>query len=179
MKDCESAGPGAKLGEHVEVEVPECSDPKSASGRLQQGVTVAGHLCGVDREGRLLFQSEGSSAPPYPVSVAMPVSDGALVKAARLQQRALVLRTENAGDVLVGFLRERVDARWRDAGPGELEVVVDGETLNIRAERQIELRCGKSSLLLRADGRVVLSGTYVVSTSRGPNKIKGATIALN
>ncbi len=140
---------------------------------------LAGHLDGVDAEGRILFRAEGSDDPPVPVAIGMAVSDGALVQSARLRRRAVVARTDNAGLVLVGFLRERVDARVRDAGPGDLEVVVDGETLQIRAERQIELRCGKASLLLRADGRVILSGTYVVSTSRGPNKIKGATIALN
>lgn len=140
---------------------------------------VTGHLAGVDPEGRLLFEADGAAGEPFPVAIGVPVSDGALVKGARLRRRGLVAPLAGGGFALVGFARERVAPKVRDAGPGELEVVVDGETLQIVAERQIELRCGKASLLLRADGRVVLSGTYVVSTSRGPNKIKGATIALN
>jgi hypothetical protein len=81
--------------------------------------------------------------------------------------------------VLVGLLRDRVVARARDARPGELEVEVDGETLTLSAQRQIELRCGKASLLLRRDGRVEIRGAHVVSASTGPNKVKGATVAIN
>jgi len=144
-----------------------------------RGDLVDGHLVGIDSEGRLLFRREGSDESPMPVAIGVPLTDGALVTAVRLQRRALVARLAGGGLALVGLLRERVEPRLRDAKPGELEVLVDGETLNIHAERQIELRCGKASLLLQADGRVVLSGTYVVSTSRGPNKIKGATVSLN
>ena len=164
----DSASPKAAAAHPSELPMSSLTEP-----------LIAGHLVGVDSEGRILFRPEGSEDPPFPVAIAMAVSDGALVKATRLAQRALVARTENVGPVLIGFVRERVDARVRDAGPGDLEVIVDGETLNIRADRQLELRCGKASLLLRADGRVILSGTYVVSTSRGPNKIKGTTISLN
>lgn len=157
----------------VEPEMPADAGVSSASG------FIAGHLAGVDHEGRVLFLPEGSAGEPIPVAIGVPMADGALVKSARLQRRALAARLSGGDLVLIGFLRERVDPKTRNAGPGELEVLVDGETLLLRAERQIELRCGKSSLLLRSDGRVVLSGTYVVSTSRGPNKLKGATISLN
>ena len=167
LKNPPVAGPSAE----------RASDPahaaKSAAGFLD------GHLAGLDSEGRPLFLPEGSTGDPFPVAIGIPVSDGTIVKSSRLGRRALVARVQDGAHVLVGFLRERVDTRALAAGPGELEVIVDGETLSLRAERQIELRCGKSSLLLRADGRVVLSGTYVVSTSRGPNKVRGATISLN
>ena len=66
-----------------------------------------------------------------------------------------------------------------DALPGELEVRVDGETLRLTAESSIELRCGKARLVLRRDGRVTLEGAHIVSASTGPQRIKGATIALN
>ena len=63
------------------------------------------------------------------------------------------------------------------------EVLCDqgGEALlaTVEADRQIELRCGKASLTLRRDGKVVVRGTHVVSASSGPNKIKGASVALN
>jgi hypothetical protein len=161
---------------------PLVKDESTATGATElQPETgfLKGHLAGIDAEGRPLFLPEGSSGDPFPVAIGIPVADGTLVKSARLNRRALVARVQDDAYVLVGFLRERVDTRALAAGPGELEVIVDGETLLLSAERQIELRCGKASLLLRADGRVVLSGTYVVSTSRGPNKVRGATISLN
>lgn len=143
--------------------------------------TLQGHLQGVDAEGRILFVPEDGSRSPLPVTIGVSLSDAALVKAARSGARALVLRASGAADrwVLVALLRERVSASARDAEPGKLELTVDGETVRIEADQQLELRCGRSKLLLRRDGRVVLSGSYVISKSTGPNKLKGATIALN
>lgn len=141
---------------------------------------VLGHLAGIDADGRVLFRPEGSETA-VPVAIALEIPDGTLVKAARNGRAAMVLRTTDPQPrwVLTGLVRERVGAKARAAGPGELEVKVDGETVRIEAQRSIELSCGKSSLVLRADGRVVLSGVYVVTKSNGPLKIKGATIALN
>lgn len=139
-----------------------------------------GRLDGLDDEGRVLFRADGANGA-VPVVIGLEVSDGALVKAARVGRRALVLADEeNRGPgVLVALIRERVAAKARDAVPGELEVRMDGETLVLRAEQEIELRCGKSRLKLRADGRVMLNGAHIVSASSGPHRIKGATIALN
>lgn len=64
--------------------------------------------------------------------------------------------------------------------PGTLkDVLVDGRQLVFSAQQQILLRCGKSSVLLRRDGKVVIRGTSLLSRSSGANKIKGASIDLN
>jgi hypothetical protein len=144
-------------------------------------MSITGHLHGIDNEGRVLFRAEGADGPPVPVLIGMEVADVVLVEAARLNQRAIVLSTADAEPrwVLVGLVRERVTVKGRDAIPGRLAVEVDGETVRLTAEQSIELKCGKSSLLLRRDGKIILSGDYIVSASRGPNKIRGATISLN
>ncbi len=140
-----------------------------------------GHLTGIDDEGRLLFRPEGSMEDPIPVAIGMPVADGTLVKAARQQSRALAVRTADspARWVLVGLVRERLSTQAVTARPGQLEVAMDGETLRLTAERDIVLKCGEASLTLRKDGKIVMSGTNVLTASRGPNRIKGASIALN
>jgi hypothetical protein len=152
-----------------------------AAAGAADGTVVSGHLVGVDGEGRLQFVPEGSVGGPVPVAIGIELSDGALVKAARMQRRALVVRTADANPrwVLIGLVRERVGVKARDARPGQLEVTLDGETLRLSAERNLELRCGAASLLLRKDGKVVITGTNVVSSSRGQNRIRGATISLN
>jgi hypothetical protein len=141
---------------------------------------LSGHLAGVDDEGRLLFRPEGSEQV-VPVAIGLEITDGALVRAARSGRRALVLRTSDPHPrwVLAGLVRERVSAEARAAAPGELAVKVDGEVVRVEGRHQIELSCGKASLTLRADGRVVLSGVHVITKSHGAVKIKGATIALN
>lgn len=142
--------------------------------------TLTGHLCGLDDEGRLLFEPEDGGRP-FEVAIAMSVSDGVIVRAVRRRARVLVLRTGDAAPrwLLVGLVRERVGEKARDAKPGRLEVSVDGEKVKLEAEHDIELRCGQACITLRFDGRIELRGTHILSASRGPNRVKGATIALN
>ena len=148
---------------------------------LDSGPIITGHLQGIDDEGRILFAPENHDGPPVPVAIGLALSDGALVPAARNQERALVVRTNDNPPrlVLVGLVRERVAASARDAAPGQLELKMDGETLRLTAQHEIELKCGNASLTLRQSGRVILKGTHVVTTSTGPVKVKGATIDLN
>jgi hypothetical protein len=141
---------------------------------------LTGHLAGIDAEGRPLFVPEGSSEA-VPVAIGMASHDGEIVRAARRQQRALVVATSDPQSrwVLVGFVRDRVSNAARDAQHGRLELAIDGEKVKLEAKHDIELRCGQASLTLRYDGRIELRGTHILSASRGPNRVKGATIALN
>lgn len=59
------------------------------------------------------------------------------------------------------------------------DVIVDGRQLVFNAQQQILLRCGKSSLLLRRDGKIEIRGRELLSRASGANKIKGGTIDLN
>ena len=141
---------------------------------------LTGHLRGLDAEGRPLFQPEGSEER-IPVAIGIELSDGVIVRATRRERRAMVVRTadETPRWILVGLVRERVGEKARDAKPGRLEVTVDGESVKFEAEHDIELKCGQASITLRYDGRIELRGTHILSASRGPNRVKGATIALN
>ncbi len=141
---------------------------------------LSGHLTGIDADGRLLFQPEGAKEA-FAVGIGADLSDGVLVRAARRRRRALVVRTTDATPrwLLVGLVRERIGEKARDAKPGRLEVTVDGEKVRLEAEHDLELKCGQASITLRYDGRVEVRGTHILSASRGPNRVKGATIALN
>ncbi len=56
---------------------------------------------------------------------------------------------------------------------------VDGERVVLHAEREIELRCGEASIVLTKAGKVLIKGNYVLTRSRGANKIKGAYVDIN
>ena len=60
-------------------------------------------------------------------------------------------------------------------------VVRDGveEVLQLTAEREIVLRCGKASITLTRAGKVLIRGEYIFSRSTGVNKIKGGSVQLN
>lgn len=53
------------------------------------------------------------------------------------------------------------------------------DALRFTAQERIELRCGDGSLILRADGKVIVKGNEVVSCARGVNKVKGAAVRIN
>ena len=55
----------------------------------------------------------------------------------------------------------------------------DGERLILTAEKEIVLRCGKSSITLTRAGKVLIRGAYLLSRSSGVNRIKGGSVQIN
>ena len=165
----------ASTGRRTAVEGCLDRDPESMVG----SELISGHLDGVDDEGRLLFRAEGTETS-LPVAIGVALSDAALVEAARSGRRALVARTSDDGRLmLVGLVRERIAAHVRNAAPDQLEVIMDGETLRLEGRTKIELVCGRARIVLHKSGRVEVSGTHLLSRSRGAVRIKGATVHLN
>jgi hypothetical protein len=56
---------------------------------------------------------------------------------------------------------------------------LDGERLEFTAEREIVLRCGRASITLTREGKVLIRGTYLSSRSSGANRIKGGSVQIN
>ena len=59
------------------------------------------------------------------------------------------------------------------------QVSVDGETVVLRAGRQLTIECGHSSISLHADGTVIVKGRNIVSRASETNKIKGGNVSIN
>lgn len=57
--------------------------------------------------------------------------------------------------------------------------LIDGERLVLSAEREIELRCGDAALILSADGRIQLRGTYITSHASATQRILGGSVNIN
>lgn len=75
--------------------------------------------------------------------------------------------------IIIGRVQEK-------ATPKALPIFeIDNERVVIRAEREIELRCGDASIVLTRAGKVLIKGNYVLSRSRGANKLKGAYVDIN
>lgn len=155
-------------------------DPDQQPDAIAPGELISGHLDGIDDEGRVLFRAEGAGLS-VPVAIGVALPDASVVEAARMGRRALVSRTSDAVSrlMLVGLVRERVASVARDAGPGELQVNLDGETLRLEGKTRVELVCGSARIVLHKNGRVEVSGTHLLTRSRGAVRIKGATVHLN
>lgn len=53
------------------------------------------------------------------------------------------------------------------------------DELTFEAHQKITLRCGKSSITLYPNGKIVLKGEYILSDAEGINRIAGGHIELN
>jgi len=62
---------------------------------------------------------------------------------------------------------------------GEVNIVLDGESLVLTGTREIVLRCGGASMTLTRAGKVLIQGEYVLTRSKGVNRIKGASVQIN
>ena len=63
--------------------------------------------------------------------------------------------------------------------PSVPELFADGKRMHIEAAEEIELRCGKASITLRSNGRLVIRGAYVEIHASGTNRIKGGSVLIN
>ena len=141
----------------------------------------------------------GNERGPLPARSVIPL-DRELVAEAIEDARGVMLSFEDGRPeepIITGILQpleqlgaeaELQDAQDEDAsvdlevGAGaiaDLDARVDGRRVEIEAADEIVLRCGKASIVLRRNGRVVIRGTYVETRSRGVNRIKGGSVEIN
>ncbi len=60
-----------------------------------------------------------------------------------------------------------------------VNTVVDGKKITLEAENKIVLKCGKGSITIQKDGKIVVKGTNLLSRSSGINRIKGGSVGIN
>ena len=116
-------------------------------------------------------------------------SSAAAASDALLGRTVVVAVDRTAAPVILGVVAERL---WETPGDGTereaqatlpvadpISIQVDKRRLDLEASDEIRLTCGKSSLVLRRDGTVVVRGVRIVSRASQSNKIRGATVSLN
>jgi hypothetical protein len=131
----------------------------------------------------LLLMVEAEGVP----HVVFPGNPSSVAVAARSTQRLtakdigaeVALSFEN-GDPAKPIILGRL-VRHDRAVPNLVQAEVDDTPtpLEITAESEIVLRCGKASITLTREGKIILKGTYISSRSTGVNRIKGGSVQLN
>lgn len=130
--------------------------------------------------GVLLGFAEGDGAPLVvfpgnPREGAVPARSTAALGPADLGCEVALLFEggDPARPIVVGpLLRPEAPAR-------QVEVTRDGERLELTADREIVLRCGRASITLTSDGRILIRGAHILSRATGSNRIKGGSVQLN
>lgn len=155
-----------------------------------------GRITGIGKAGssRLLVDFPGNLGPPVQARAAMALDEEAIRDAVAKRQGVLLLFEEGdpARPILIGLIHQQSETPCLDLvlspekDPEEpqkeknlAEVLVDGERVILEGQDEVVLRCGKASITLRRNGKVVIRGTYLVSRSEGTNRIKGGTVQIN
>ncbi|WAM25722.1 DUF6484 domain-containing protein [Myxococcus sp. NMCA1] len=148
-----------------------------------------GWTTGVDAEGRLLVDFEGSPTGPLPAQTTIALTPDLIQEAVSTRQRVvLIFENGNPGlPVIMGFIQPAVPTPLlsavlaessREAGE-PMDVSVDGASVTIEGQDEVVLKCGKASITLRRNGKIILKGTYVESHATGTNRIKGGSVQVN
>lgn len=117
--------------------------------------------------------------------VSAALDDAALERAAREGQEAVLLFEDGdaARPIIVALLRSgtpHIDAVLAALPPAQQKVArVDGKRVEIEGKDEVVLRCGKASLTLQRDGKVVLRGVNVVTQAEQVQKIRGGKVQIN
>jgi hypothetical protein len=81
--------------------------------------------------------------------------------------------------VVIGMIQDlKGPAEVSDPKCG-VELVLDGQRLELSAQNEITLRCGDASITLTRAGKIMIRGVYISSCATGQNRIKGATVQIN
>ena len=101
-----------------------------------------------------------------------------LVLAPRVRRRRSSSESWRSGCGSNGTPRQEAEAHAARDGQTR-SVQVDASALDLEASDEIRLTCGKSSLVLRRDGTVIVRGVKIVSRASQSNKIRGGTVSIN
>ena len=163
------------------VEAPvEPRDAALAVARVNGIVT--GRLVGLTKAGQALVEHDHDSA-------GRPLLARSTVPLSRDSVGCDVVVAFDQGDlrrpIVLGCIiddKDEAPPTSRDPAPATAatwRTELDGERLVISAEREIVLRCGKSSITLTRAGKVLIRGAYLSSRSSGVNRIKGGSVQIN
>jgi hypothetical protein len=80
--------------------------------------------------------------------------------------------------VVVGVMLAPGDEPSEASAP-TVDLVIDRKRIVFTAQQEVVLRCGKASIRLSSDGKVVVEGADVVSSARRVNRIRGGAVKIN
>jgi hypothetical protein len=151
------------------------------------GGAVIGRLAGTDATGRPLVRLDEHDPVASPALVLSTAAAEILAAEPGAAVLAVIPGGKNATPVILGLV---AGSPARAAAPvpapasvrlgrGRREARLDGQQVVLEAEREIVLKCGRSSLTLRRDGEVVLRGVRVLSRAAQTNRIRGASVQIN
>ena len=143
-----------------------------------------GRIVRITKDGHAFVDFPGNQVEEHKARVAVELSGTS--GAGWVEGLPVILMFED-GDptkpIILGVVRDTVNASLLHeivvATERPREGLVDRKQIVFNAKEEIILRCGKGSITLRKNGKIVLRGTEIVSHASHTNKVRGASVAIN
>ncbi len=157
------------------------------SAASSTGVTI-GKIARVDDSGRIYVDYPGNPPGQSAARITASVQRALLGKSGQVGREVLLAFENNDPrrpiivDAMYSVLDDIMESSGADISLDEIkpeEVVMEGTRVVFNAEEEIELKCGKASIMLTKSGKVLIQGEYISTSAKGTNKIKGGSIQLN
>lgn len=167
-------------------------DPASAEGDLLGSVLAGAVRHGGNTEpfaGVVVGELIGLADDGHTPLVVFPGQSGSAAVAARTVVdlhgahvgRQVVLMFDGANrekPIVMGTLCKAEGWPLQSVGD-DVEVESDGQRVIVTAKERLVLRCGKASVTLTKEGKVLIQGTYLSQSSSGVNRIRGGSVQIN
>lgn len=140
---------------------------------------IIGQFIGLDEQQRPLITSSLHIKPVVAQAI-VTINDDPML----LSGNSVILFMGSDLPIIMGFVGDTLQNQKQtsfglvgDTLTSSLHV--DGKKINLQAQNEVVLKCGKSSLSLSRNGKVTIKGTNITTRSSGANKIKGANVQVN
>ncbi len=143
-----------------------------------------GRLAGSNSQNDILVEYEGSG--PIAAKLISTLNRGDLAKEEQRGREVLLVFDKGnlRRPIIIGLMGNALEDLVSFQVPAEdskeiKNVLVDGSRITIEAQNEILLKCGKGSILVRKDGKIIIRGTDILSRSSGRHRIRGASVSIN
>ena len=150
---------------------------------LELGCRV-GSIVGVTEFGQPVVDFPGNAGAPIAARSIVAVDQEERPDFLKLSVLLIFENGDVSLPIVVGVVQHRISppsgtlmTLVKRVRPGIAQI--DGRKVVLEAKNEIILRCGKGSITLRRDGKIVVKGTDLVSRALRNNKIKGSSVAIN
>lgn len=147
-------------------------------------IVCIGHIVRITEEGQALVDYPGNQSRTLEARSIIEVLS--TCGGDREEKTPVLLVFENGNPdlpIIVGIVRDNVRSPILQevvrATERPREGLVDKKRIVFDAEEEIVLQCGKGSITLKRDGKIVLKGTDIVSRASRTNKIQGGSVKIN
>ncbi len=143
-----------------------------------------GRLAGTNGQRDVLVEYEGRN--PVAAKLIAGMDRNELIREENRSRAVLIVfeKGDPGRPIIVGLMEDPLESMVTlDVATDEAkelkDVLVDGKRITIEAEDEIMLKCGKGSILIRKDGKIVIKGTDLLSRSSGRQRVRGASVTIN